>query len=105
VPSSPSTSTGVTIEGYTCSDITFTTIRNKQVDAANPPEADSVWAKPRKKSKKHNMGTHVCLPMVFSVSGALDPKAMDCVRKAIASSPFPGKKQRFRFGPFHNKLI
>ena len=105
-PNNPSTSVGTNVEGYTCSDITFTTIRVQQaVTAVAPPEADSVWARPRnQKYDKHSVDGHVCLPMVFSVFGAFDPKAMDWMRKAIASSPFPIAKQRFRFSTYHSKL-
>ena len=64
MPSSPSSFISATVEGYTCSDITFITIRNKRaVEIVQPPEADSVWAEPRdEKFSKHTRGSQVCNP-------------------------------------------
>jgi len=79
----------VKIGKYNCADISFAKIAKELIiQRVSPPESERPWI-PRRQAKeqKHSIGPHVCLPIVASVLGALDPYFTKWLVDAVANAP------------------
>ena len=55
--------------------------------------------------KKHNKGNNVCLPIIITVYGAMDPKFTGWLGTSIDNSPYPEEAKRFNIARFYSKLM
>ena len=94
-------------DGYNCADTMITNISQKLITRAEAsPPIDRIWKDNRDlKHNKHTNGTQVCLPIISTNIGALDPKFTKWLCNVVESSPFREEKGKYDIRRFYAKFL
>ena len=98
----------VKIGKYNCADLSIACIdKGLILNSRTPPVAERPWVSRRQhKEQKHSAGgTHVCLPIVATVLGALDPYFTKWMVDAVESPPLGPMERKYDVRQFFSTFL